>query len=166
MSSARIGVAAGERVAMVGGPLIDQLAVARRPGQQDPARAAANALPMAMKFAPPTLIGAEVARERIAKAAAGLAFVAKTVKEKLVQDHRVHRDQLFALEPIDDEGRRRREIEFGKLLIDRVEALHRAAVVVLVVADDQTLRHSLDAGGVAAERLHAVRHGRTLIMGI
>ena len=116
----------------------------------------ASALPSGEKLAPPTLIGAEVARQCIAKAAVGLAFVAKTVKEKFVQDHRVHRDQLFALETIDDEGRRGGEIEFGKLLLDRVEALHRAAVVVLVVADDQTLRHSLDAGGVAAERLHAV----------
>ena len=77
-----------------------------------------------------------------------------------MQDHRVGGDQLLALEAIDEEVGRGVEVEPGKLLGDEIEPLHRAAVVVLVVADDQLLRHALDVLRIAAERLHAVGHHR------
>ena len=93
---------------------------------------------------------------RRAQVLAGRAFLAEPVEEELVQDHRVGGDQLLALEAIDQEARRGREIEPGELLLDEVQALHRAAVVVLVMADDQLLRHALDALRIAAERLHRV----------
>jgi len=46
------------------------------------------------------------------------------------------------------------------LLGNEVEALHSAAVVVLVVADDQLLGHALDVLRIAAEGFHRIRHGQ------
>ena len=48
------------------------------------------------------------------------------------------------------------EVEVRELLGDDVQALHRAAVVVLVVADDQLLGHALDVLRIAAEGFHFV----------
>ena len=53
--------AAGQRMAVVGCPLIDKLAVARRPRQQHPARAAAERLSHRDEFRSPALIGSKVA---------------------------------------------------------------------------------------------------------
>ena len=80
------------------------------------------------------------------------------VKKIFVQDHRIHRNQLLALEAVDHEDSRARKIELGQLFRDCVEPLNRAAVIVLVMADDQPLRHSLDRGRVAGERLYFVGH--------
>jgi len=77
-----------------------------------------------------------------------------------VQDHRVHRDELLALEPVDEEAGGLRVVELGELFLDQVEALDCAAVIILVVADDQPLGHALDLGRVAGQRLHSVRHQR------
>src|SRR5262249_57584178 len=46
--------------------------------------------------------------------------------------------------------------ETCKLLCDQVEALHRAAIIVLVVADDEFLGHALDAPWIAPEWLHGI----------
>jgi hypothetical protein len=46
--------AAGHHVAMVGRPLIDQLAIAWRPGKQHPSRTAAERLAHGNKFGAPT----------------------------------------------------------------------------------------------------------------
>ena len=73
-----------------------------------------------------------------------------------MQDHGIAGNQLLALEAIDEEARRGVEVEAGQLLGYQVEALHRAAVVVLVVADDQLLGHAFDVLRIAAERLHFV----------
>jgi hypothetical protein len=62
---------------------------------------------------------------------------------------------------VDEEAGGVRVIELGELLDDEVEAFHRPAVIVLVVADDQPLRHALDLGRVAGERLHSIRHQRS-----
>jgi glutamate formiminotransferase len=73
-----------------------------------------------------------------------------------VQDHRVGGDQLFALEAIDQVVGCRIEIEARELLSNEVEALHGAAIVVLVVADDQLFGHAFDVLGIAAEGFHFV----------
>jgi hypothetical protein len=78
-----------------------------------------------------------------------------------VQDHRIHGDELLALEAIDEEAGGVGVIELGELLVDEVEAFHRPAVVILVVADDQPLGHALNPDGVAGEGLHAIRHQRS-----
>src|SRR5262249_19631208 len=80
-------------------------------------------------------------------------------------DHGVHCDELLALEPVDQEVGRTCVIEFGKLVLDAVETLHRAAIVVLVVADDEPFRHSLDPRRIAAQRLYLIRHQRHSVGG-
>jgi hypothetical protein len=89
-------------------------------------------------------------------------LIAQSVKEQLVQDHRIHRDQLFALEPVDQETGRLVEFKLCKLIIDQIGALNRAAVIVLVMADNEPLRHILHSSGIAGQRLHVVRHGELL----
>jgi hypothetical protein len=56
-----------------------------------------------------------------------------------MQDHRVHGDELFPFETIDEEARRFRVVEFSELFFDNIQTLHSAAVVVLVVTKDQPL---------------------------
>ncbi|OGI51666.1 MAG: hypothetical protein A3A87_00315 [Candidatus Muproteobacteria bacterium RIFCSPLOWO2_01_FULL_60_18] len=73
-----------------------------------------------------------------------------------MQDHRVGRDQLLALESVDREHRRPGEIERRELLGDGIEPLHRATVVVLVVTDDQFLGQSLETRGIAGQRFDLV----------
>jgi hypothetical protein len=50
------GRAAGERVAVIGGPLIDELAVAWRPSEQNPAGTAAKRLAHGDEFGTPALV--------------------------------------------------------------------------------------------------------------
>src|SRR5512136_1674406 len=96
--------AAGERVAMIRRPLINELAIARRPGQQHPARTAAKRFPHSDELRPPALIRAKIACKRIAQNRRWFALISKPVKKQLVQDHRVHRDELLALETVDKEA--------------------------------------------------------------
>jgi hypothetical protein len=135
--------AAGQRVAMICGPLIDELAIMGGPGQQHPARAAAECLSHCNKFSAPARERAKVPNDGITQRATRLALIPQPVEEYLVKGHRVHRDRLFALESIDEKTRRIGKIEFAKLLLDEIEALHRASVIVLVVADnaDMPLMH-------------------------
>src|SRR5438093_10030307 len=55
-------------------------------------------------------------------------------KKKLVQDHRVAGDQLLALETVDHEAGGFCEIQLGELGGDRIEAIDRAPVIILVMA--------------------------------
>src|SRR5262249_11898386 len=107
----------------------------------------------------PARVGAEVARERGGERRAGLAGLAQAIEEELVQDHGIGGDQLLTLEAVDEKAGRGRRIEPGELLLDQVEALHGAAIVVLVVADDQALRHAAHAGRIAGQRLGLKAHG-------
>src|SRR5215472_9593073 len=79
-----------------------------------------------------------------------------------MQDHRIHCDQLFALEPVDQKAGSFVEFELCKLIIDEIESLNGAAVIVFIVADDKPLRHAFDAGWIAGQWLHRVRHGQLL----
>jgi hypothetical protein len=88
-------------------------------------------------------------------------LVAEAVEEQLVQDHRVHRDELLAFEPVDEKPGGLGVIELGELFVDQVEAFHRSAVIILVVTDDQTLGHAFDHGRVARQWLYLIRHQRS-----
>jgi hypothetical protein len=66
-----------------------------------------------------------------------------------VQDHGIGGNQLLALQPVEQEARRFGEIESRELLLNKVQPLYRPAIVVIVVADDQLLRHALYAGRIA-----------------
>src|SRR5262245_36071800 len=107
-------------MAMVRGPLVDQLAVAGRPRQQYPSGAAAQCLSHRNEFGTPALESSEIARNRIAQGGPRLALIAESVEEQLMQDHRIHRDQLFSLEPVDQETSGFIEFEVRKLFIDEI----------------------------------------------
>jgi len=85
-------------------------------------------------------------------------LIAEAIEEQLVQNHGAHRNQLLALEPVHDENRGGSVIQLRELFFYQVEALDGASVVVLVVADDEMLRHTLDTGWIAAQWLHCIGH--------
>src|SRR5215471_20523420 len=107
-------------MAMVRGPLVDQLAVARRPRQQYPSGATAQCFSHSNEFGTPALESSEITRNRIAQSGPRLALIAESVKEQLMQDHRIGRDQLFALESVDQEAGSFVEFDLRKLLIDEI----------------------------------------------
>src|SRR5437016_928088 len=107
-------------MAMIRRPLVHQFAVARRPGQQDPAGATAERFAHCDEFGTPALKRAEVACKRIAERRARLALLAKSVKEHLMQDHRVHCDQLLALEAVERKAGGFGIVELGELLFDEI----------------------------------------------
>src|SRR6266566_5137500 len=76
--------APGETVRVIGRPLIDELPVARRIGQEHPARAAAHRLAHGDKLGPPSLEGAEVPHEGLAQRPIWLALGAEAVEVQLV----------------------------------------------------------------------------------
>jgi hypothetical protein len=67
-----------------------------------------------------------------------------------VQNHRIADNQLLALQTVDDEAGGCWEIELSELRTDRIETVDRAAVVILVVADDQLLDIPLIRAGSQA----------------
>src|SRR6266567_7301563 len=75
-----------------------------------------------------------------------------------MEDHRVHCDEFLTLEAVDQKSRSARGVQLGELLLDQIEALHRPAIVVLIVADDQPFRHSADAAWIAGEGLNLEGH--------
>src|SRR5207248_11802484 len=88
----------------------------------------------------------------------GLAISAQRCEIKLMQRHGIERDQLVALQARDLEFRNRGEVERAELFGGRVEAAHGAAVVVLVVADDETVGQTGEEPGPAADGCDRVRH--------
>jgi hypothetical protein len=73
-----------------------------------------------------------------------------------MQDHRICGDQLFPLESVNQEIRHGGKIKARELFIDEIKPFYRAAVVVLIVADDQLFLHSLDAGRITSKLFHGV----------
>src|SRR6266436_908874 len=96
-------------------------------------RTAAERLSHGYEFGTPALVRPEITRQCVAQPCARFALVPKSIEEKLVQDHRVHRDELLALETVEQKARGIRVIELGQLLVDQIEAFDCPAVVVLVV---------------------------------
>src|SRR5215467_14890294 len=129
-----------ERVRVIGRPLIDEATVTMRVGQEYPPGAAAQRLAGANELGSPTIDTPEVARQRLFESAVAHAVAAEALEVELVQDHRVGGDELLALQAVDREDRRLREIELGELCRDGVQPSHGASVVVLPVTDDELLR--------------------------
>src|SRR5439155_2119974 len=98
---------------MVRGPLIDEFAVARRPRQQHPAGTSAERFAHRYEFRTPPLERAEIASQHFLKGCIGLARLAEAIEEMLMKDHRVHGDEFFALETVNQESRRGGIVEFG-----------------------------------------------------
>ena len=78
-----------------------------------------------------------------------------------MQQRGVERDQLLALQAVDDIARRLREIERFELLGDGVQAPQRPAVVVLVVALDELERKPAQRPGTAVDLLQLIAHDDT-----
>src|SRR5262249_42456408 len=93
--------APGERVAMVGRPLVNQFAIAWRPRQQHPSRAAAERFSHGDKLGSPTCKRTKISSNCFEEWATRLTLLAQSIKEEFVQDHRIHRNQLLALESVD-----------------------------------------------------------------
>src|SRR5215472_10880233 len=132
-------LAAGERRRVVHRPLIDELGVARRPSEQHPSRATALCLAHRGEFSPPAIDAPKIAGERVAQLAFRRALVTERGEEQLMEDRRVARDQLLAFETVDHKTGRFREIKFGELRRDGIEAIDRTTVIVFVMTDDQLL---------------------------
>jgi hypothetical protein len=92
---------------------------------------------MAENWARQACVRAEVASERFGHRLRALALAAEAREIELVQQRRVERDQLLALQAVDHMAGRGRVVERFELLGDGVEAPHRPAVVVLVMALEQ-----------------------------
>src|SRR5262249_51640631 len=107
-------------MAMVRGPLVDQLAIARQPRQEYPSGAAAQCFSHSNEFGTPALERFEIARNRVAQSWSRLALIAESIKEQFMQDHRIHRDQLLALEAVDQKTSGFVEFELRKLVIDQI----------------------------------------------
>ena len=90
-----------------------------------------------------------------ASAAPGRLGCAEAGEVDLVQDHRVPGDQLLALEAVERKAGRRGRGRARRARRDRAEALHRAGIVVVVVAGEQLFRQTGDGLGIE-------RHGRGL----
>src|SRR6185437_5951215 len=77
---------------------------------------------------------------------------------ELVQERGIERGELLALEGVDEVARGLLEIERFELLGDGVQAPHRPAVVVLVMALDEVDREVGERPGADADLLQRVAH--------
>ena len=77
---------------------------------------------------------------------------------ELVEQRRIERGELLALEPVDHVARRGGEIERLQLLRDRVQASQRPAVVVLVMALDELERKAVQQPRPAIDGCELVTH--------
>src|SRR5258708_14317728 len=110
------GRPASQRVAMVRGPLIDELAVALRPRQQHPAGAPAECLAHRDELRAPPLGRAEVASQCFLEGYVRFALITEAIEEILMKNHRVHGAKFFALESIVQKPGCVAITEFAKLL--------------------------------------------------
>src|SRR5439155_25057356 len=124
---------------MVRGPLIDEFAVTRRPRQQHPAGTSAERFAHRYEFRTPPLERAEIASQCFLEGYIRLALITEAIEEMLMEDHRVHGDEFFALEAVDQEAWRVCIIKFSELFSNEIQPLHRAAIVVFVMTDNHPL---------------------------
>ena len=101
---------------MVGRPSVDQSLVARRLTQQNPTGPAVFGPAHCREFGLPSIHTAEITSDRVSERARRLPATTKSVKEQLVQVHRVGRYHLFAFQPIDEKSRCRPPIEACELV--------------------------------------------------
>jgi hypothetical protein len=100
------GHATGQRMRVVGRPLVDERALARLEDQQHPARAAGQRLAHADELFTPAFDAAEVGLQRQPhRRLHGLPVATQAGEIQLVQQHRVGGDQFLALEAVELESR-------------------------------------------------------------
>src|SRR6266581_4184679 len=147
-----------EALCMVGRPLVQQDPVSMQIRQQHPARAAAQRFAHRDEFRLPALDTAEVTRQRGRQRAVGQRASPKVGKVKLVQDHRVRRDELLPLQAIDNKHGGARKIDLLELSGNRAEPFHRSAIIVVVMTEDQLLGEPAQAFRIACQRFHLKSH--------
>src|SRR5499426_1925031 len=143
---------------MRGGVLVDEPPVAGHVREKYPAGAAVERVAHRPELGAPALERAEIARQDLGHARGRLPVAAEAREVELVQQRRVERDQLLALETVEDMRRRLGEVERLELLRNGVEPPERAAVVVLVVALDQRHRKPAQRPGAALDLLQSIAH--------
>src|SRR5262249_4137529 len=111
------------------------------------------------KLGAPPIERAKVAGERLGHALGRLAVASQAREVELVQQRRVERHELLALEAVEDVTGCGLEVERRELLGDGVQAPQRPAVVVLVVALDQLGRESVQGPRTAVDLFQLVAHG-------
>ena len=147
-------------VGVIGRPLIDEGALTRLEAEQHPTRTAALCLAHRHELITPVLDAAEAADQRESHGwHHGRRFRRQPVEIQLVQQHRVGRDQLLALQAVEFEAGHASETCLPQCGTDRIEALHRTAVVVLVVASQQLLGKPPEHARVERQGLRDRVHG-------
>jgi hypothetical protein len=91
------------RLDVIGRPGVDEAVITWAVGQDHPSGAARLRPTHCGELSAPALQTAEVAIDRF-RQGAGFVRVTESGKIVLMQDHRVGRDQLLALQPVDQES--------------------------------------------------------------
>jgi len=151
---------ARHRIRVIGGPLVHQRSLARKEGQQHPARAPTERFAHRDELRAPAVDASEVRVERQGhRRHHGPTVRAQRVEVQLVQQHRVRRDELFTLQAVELEAGRGGEVDRRKLGADDIQPLHGAGVVVGVVAGDKALGEAVERAGGKAEGTWREIHG-------
>src|SRR5215831_8961224 len=132
---------------MVCRPVVDQPAQALRPGENRPTGTACECLRHGGKLGEPCRDAAEIALKCFDEYGSWfnkpggriIAITAERIEIDLVKDHRARSNQFFALEAVDLESWRAGPVNGGKMPSNRVQAPQRPAVVVDVMAHEQSL---------------------------
>ena len=149
------GGAARHCVCVVGGPLVDQRALARLKNQQHPAGAAAEGFAHGDELLAPAFDTAEVGVQRqFHRRLHGLPITTQACEVQLVQQHRIGGDQFFAFQAIQLEAGRIGKLRLFQRGADGVEPLDRAAVVVVEVTAQQPLRQAVQGCRVKRQGLN------------
>src|SRR5215510_10743264 len=101
---------------MLRGVLVDEPPVAGHIREKDPAGTAAERVAHRPELGAPPLERAELARQDLGHARGRLPVAAEAREVELVQQRRVERDQLLALETVEDMRRCLGEVERLELL--------------------------------------------------
>src|SRR3954469_22509412 len=119
--------------------------------QDDPSAAAGETQPGEAEQLLPAAEGTIRARDGPLDPAAGTPVTAQVPEIQLVQRGGIRERQLALLQRGDEQGRSVLR-DATQLLLRTVQVPDRAAVVVLVMRNDETLRQPLQLGGVERER--------------
>src|SRR5262249_9700086 len=126
-----------------------------------PTRAAGKGVAHGDELRAPSIHGTEIRGERFGESRRRLVaeLAARDAREvELVQERRIERDELFALETVHHVARRSGEGERRQLLGNGVQAAQRAAVVVLVMRLDELEGNTVQLPGTAVNGCELVTH--------
>ena len=153
------GLPEGARLRVIAGPVGAHLTALEVPRQDRPAASAGETHTGEAKQFLPARERSAGARNRICHRSTRMPVAAEVAEVELVQRGRVRERQLALLER-SDQKRRRVLGNPRQFLLGAVQVLDRAAIVVLVVRDDQPLGQSAQLRRIERQRFDGV-HGVT-----